>query len=161
MGEILTLTWKDVDLQRRVITIQASKGGIKKSIPVSNTLYETLLKRSKISHISNKVFPVKKGTLKDAFGSTVERARIEDFHFHDLRHSFATRLVQGGIDLYAIQKLLGHKTIRMTERYSHHYPESLRPSISVLDNCYNFATVDEADSCLMREKLSKINIGSV
>lgn len=148
MGEILLLTWKDnIDMQRKVIIIQATKGGIKKAIPISNTLYEMLLKRSKVTHISNIVFPFKRSTLKDAFQKAIEGSGIVNFHFHDLRHTFATRLVQGGVDLYAIQKLLGHKTIRMTERYAHHYPESLRPSINVLDDCYNSATVEEAKTC--------------
>ena len=65
-----------------------------------------------------------------------------DFHFHDLPHTFATRLVQNGIDLCRVKELLGHKTISMTTRYAHHYPESLRSSIEVLEkNYYNSTTV--------------------
>jgi hypothetical protein len=63
----------------------------------------------------------------------VRKAEIPDFHFHDLRHTFATRLVQAGKDLYKVQKLLGHKTAAMTQRYAHHSPESLRDAVSVLD----------------------------
>jgi integrase len=63
----------------------------------------------------------------------VKEARLDDFRFHDLRHTFATRLVQAGVDLYKVGKLLGHKDIRMTQRYSHHYPESLRDGVEVLD----------------------------
>jgi site-specific recombinase XerD len=59
--------------------------------------------------------------------------RHEDFHFHDLRHTFATRLVQSGIDLYKVQQLLGHKSPIMTQRYAHHYPESLRDGVEILD----------------------------
>lgn len=68
-----------------------------------------------------------------AFYNIVDRAKIEDFRFHDLRHTFATRLAQAGVDLYKIAKLLGHKDIKMTQRYSHHYPESLRDGVEVLD----------------------------
>ena len=60
-------------------------------------------------------------------------ARIENFHFHDLRHTFATRLVQSGIDLYKVQCLLGHKSPIMTQRYAHHYPESLREGVERLE----------------------------
>jgi integrase len=63
----------------------------------------------------------------------LKRVGIEDFRFHDLRHTFATRLAQAGVDLYKIAKLLGHKDIKMTQRYSHHYPESLRDGVEVLD----------------------------
>jgi integrase len=68
-----------------------------------------------------------------AFYIVMERAKIEDFRFHDLRHTFATRLAQAGVDIYKIAKLLGHKDIRMTQRYAHHYPESLRDGVEVLD----------------------------
>ncbi|MEW6215523.1 MAG: tyrosine-type recombinase/integrase [Nitrospirota bacterium] len=56
-------------------------------------------------------------------------------------NTFDTRLVQNGVDLYKVKELLGHKTINMTMRYAHHFPESLRSSVEVLDNCYNFATL--------------------
>jgi len=49
------------------------------------------------------------------------------------RHTFATRLVQSGEDLYKVQKLLGHKTPIMTQRYAHHNSESLRNSVKILD----------------------------
>jgi hypothetical protein len=61
------------------------------------------------------------------------KAGIVDCHFHDLRHTFATRLVQSGIDLYKVQRLLGHKSPIMTQRYAHHYPESLRDGVEILD----------------------------
>ncbi|MBF0559107.1 MAG: tyrosine-type recombinase/integrase [Nitrospirae bacterium] len=51
-----------------------------------------------------------------------------------MRHTFATRLVQAGINLYVVKELLGHDTIKTTERYAHHYPESLRASVMHLDN---------------------------
>ena len=53
--------------------------------------------------------------------------------FYDLRHTFATRLIQAGVDLYRVQKLMKHKSPQMTQRYAHHYPESLRDGVEVLD----------------------------
>ena len=58
---------------------------------------------------------------------------LEDFHFHDLRHTFATRLAQRGADLYTILKLTGHVNITMTQRYAHHCPESLRAGMVFVD----------------------------
>ncbi len=63
----------------------------------------------------------------------LKKARIEEFHFHDLQHTFATRLVQAGVELYKVQRLLGHKSPMMTQRYAHHYPESLRDGVEILD----------------------------
>ncbi len=133
-------------MSRKVITIQASKGGNKKCIPMSETLYQVLLKMSKVRHISGRVFPFAMNAVKDAFERAVVKAKLEDFHFHDLRHTFATRLVQAGIDLYSVKQLLGHKSIKMTERYAHHYPESLRPSIAALDGYYKTSGKNYYDS---------------
>ncbi len=60
-------------------------------------------------------------------------AGVVNCHFHDLRHTFATRLVQSGVDLYKVQRLLGHKSPMMTQRYAHQYPESLRDGVEILD----------------------------
>jgi site-specific recombinase XerD len=71
--------------------------------------------------------------LRWSFEEALKKACIEEFRFHDLRHTFATRLAQNGVDLFTIQKLLGHKSYATTQRYAHHYTESLRRGISVLD----------------------------
>jgi len=73
------------------------------------------------------------GHLRRSFRLALGKANIEDFHFHDLRHTFATRLVQAGVDIYKVQRLLGHKSPVMTQRYAHHYPESLRAGVEILD----------------------------
>jgi len=66
-----------------------------------------------------------------------------DFRFHDLRHTAATRMVQNGVDLYKVQLILGHKGPQMTQRYAHHYPESLRSAVDTLEKvsqiCHNRA----------------------
>ena len=69
-----------------------------------------------------------------------DRAGIQDFRFRDMRHTFATRLVLRGVDLYKVQGLLGHKTSTMTQRYAHHSPESLRDGVKVLDGAPTAAT---------------------
>ncbi len=66
-----------------------------------------------------------------------EEAAIAHVRFHDLRHTFATRLVQSGIDLYKVSKLLGHRDIKTTQRYAHHYPESLRDGGESLNDFYS------------------------
>lgn len=72
------------------------------------------------------------------FRSVTKKAGIEDFRFHDLRYCFATKLVQAGVDLYKVQSLLGHKSPLMTQRYAHHYPESLRDAVKILDQSEKF-----------------------
>ena len=122
-GEILALTWKDVDFPKRLVRVERSKNGEKRSIPLSQTLRDALM-GIKVRDISGKVFPVAVRSLRVAFAEALEKAEITNFHFHDLRHTVATRLVQNGVDLYRVQKLLGHKNIAMTQRYAHHYPRA-------------------------------------
>ena len=76
---------------------------------------------------------IEDGNLSHAFNRARRRADLKNFRFHDLRHTFATRLVQRNEDLYKVQRLLGHRTGVMTQRYAHHSPESLRESVQRLD----------------------------
>ena len=74
------------------------------------------------------------------FYPVMRKAEVKNFRFHDLRHTFATRLVQAGVDLYKVQRLLGHKSPSMTQRYAHHYPESLRDGVAIFDAGRTFST---------------------
>jgi len=83
------------------------------------------------------------GKLKREFIKSVKEGGIQNFRFHDFRHTFATRLIQNGVDIYTVSKLLGHKDISTTAKYyAHHYTESLRRGINVLDTGYSMVTVE-------------------
>jgi integrase len=138
--EILSLEWRNADLFRKTVLVVKSKNGEKRTIPMNQKVFDLLKAKAKERKNDDKfVFASEAGTkilrrnLMRAFYHARDRAKIDDFTFHDLRHTFATRLAQSGVDLYKIQKLLGHKTITMTQRYSHHCPESLRSGVEVLD----------------------------
>ena len=140
MGEILSLRWDTVDLFRRTVTILHSKNGDKRTIPLNGNMFALLKEKLKDRVSSSEwIFPSQAGTKRDghglrrAFRKALKMATIQDFHFHDLRHTFATRLVQAGVDLYKVQKLLGHRSPVMTQRYAHHCSESLREGVNVLD----------------------------
>lgn len=62
----------------------------------------------------------------------MKAAGLKGFRLHDCRHHFASRLVQRGVDLYAVKELLGHSEIAMTERYSHLAPDNLRAAVDAL-----------------------------
>ncbi len=140
MGEILALTWNGVDLFRRTLTVFKSKNGERRTLPLNQTVMALLTRKYAVRQsMSDLVFPSQTDTRLDkcnlgrAFRIAVAKAKIVDLHFHDLRHTFATRLVQAGVDLYKVQRLLGHKSPIMTQRYAHHYPESLRDGVEMLD----------------------------
>jgi len=117
-----------------------SKNNERTTIPLNETALELLKAKGKVRSIkTDLVFHTKTHNSIDgcnvgrAFRIALRRAGIQDFRFHDLRHTFAKRMVQAGKDLYKVQMLLGHKTPIMTQRYAHHYPESLRDGVEVLD----------------------------
>ncbi len=139
-GEVLSLRWQDVNLFIGIATLQETKNGERRSIPLNRTAWELLKAKSKVRYLaSDYVFTSDAGTKMDGgnfrtdFMKVLKTAKIVGFCFHDLRHTFATRLVQKGVDLYKVQKLLGHRDNKTTQRYAHHYPESLRSGVDILD----------------------------
>ena len=147
MGEILSLTWEGVDLFRKTVTVFRSKNGERRTIPINQTMLDLLKSKAKVRPLrTNLVFcsqtltPLDGSHLRRAFRAALETVHLADFRFHDLRHTFATRLVQAGIDLYKVQRLLGHKSGLMTQRYAHHWPESLRDGVEILDRSGSFST---------------------
>ncbi len=71
--------------------------------------------------------------VKSSFSTACRRACIIDFHFHDLRHTFASHLIMAGVDITTVSKLLGHKTLTMTLRYSHLAPKHLQDAVNMLN----------------------------
>jgi len=139
-AEILNLEWPQVDLFRKTLILQVQKNGSKDTLPLNDGAMEILKARAKVRHIrSSNVFYNGNGNrinardLLRAFYSAIKKAKIAKLRFHDLRHTWTTRLIQAGADLHTVQKLGGWKTISMVMRYAHHHPESLRPGIEILD----------------------------
>jgi integrase len=132
-SEILKLKWGDVDFSRGIIFVRDSKNNEAREVPMSDRLTETLYS---LNHNSPYVFASDKGKphtcIKTAFQNAVKRAKIKDFRFHDLRHTFASHLAMRGIDLIAIKELLGHKTISMTLRYAHLSPDHKKHAVNSL-----------------------------
>lgn len=113
-GEILNLKWNDIDFINHYITIQQSKTNEKRIVPMNQEVYEVL---KKLYKDGENVFSIKE--CKRSFATALRKAKIEDFRFHDLRHTFASHLAMDGCNLKTIQELMGHKDIKMTMRYSH------------------------------------------
>ncbi|MCX7858187.1 MAG: site-specific integrase [Deltaproteobacteria bacterium] len=139
-GEIMNLRWDQIDFDKRVIILQETKTGTPRGVPLNNTVFKMLVRRYTERKNSEYVFSTRKGTkigtrnMLRGFYKALSKAGISDFRFHDLRHTFATRLVQVGDQLYRIGQILGHSQVETTQRYAHHYLESLRPSVMLLDN---------------------------
>ena len=136
LGEIIKLRGRDVDLSGRILTVAESKNGRARRIPIHAdlaTLLQPLLRDR-----DDLLFPSRSGrqrrsdSTSRAFSRAVAMAGIEDFRFHDLRHDFATRLRRQGVGLDVIARLLGHRSLAMTQRYAHIGDEQLAAAVHAL-----------------------------
>lgn len=122
-GELLGLRWSDVDLDRGYAVIQTSKNQDRRSLPLSQRLRMVLGEMRKLRRIdTDRVFAGATGTVhfpKKPWQKALTDAGIEDFTFHDLRHTAASYLAMSGATLTEIAAVLGHKTLAMVKRYSH------------------------------------------
>lgn len=137
LSELTHLKWEDVDLTHQFLTVRNTKSGKDRKIPLTTRVITVLRKRMDTKEDSGYVFPHGQGNqlwrVRSAFVRLLKRTNLNGLRFHDLRHTFATRLVTGGADLSTVQKLLGHQDIRMTQRYSHPSSEDMKKAISVLE----------------------------
>jgi integrase len=142
-GEILGLKWENIDLKHGFILLEQedTKNGERREIPINAAVRSALqgvTRRLDVPYVfydqeTKKPYQdVKKG-----FNGACRRAGIKDFHFHDLRHTFASLLVMGGQDLTTVKELLGHKTLAMTLRYSHLAPSHTVKAVDMLDSILN------------------------
>src|SRR5205823_1878444 len=124
--------WADLDLRNGINTIPRCKHGEKRHIPI-NSAARKALETLWLSHDdSGLVCRALKGPERRWFADAIKQARLVNFRWHDLRHTFASRLVMAGVDLRTVQELLGHKTITMAVRYSHLAPAHQREAIERL-----------------------------
>jgi integrase len=142
-GEILSLKWENVDLRHGFILLEITKNGERREIPINATL-RNVLEGVALNNLdgSKHVFHDKEGKpyqgVKTSFKTACTDAKITNFHFHDLRHTFASHLVMAGVDITTVKELLGHKTLTMTLRYAHLAPTHKVKALAVLDNTINF-----------------------
>jgi integrase len=136
-GELLGLEWDRVNFEQGIISLFDTKNHERRDIPMDETVRATL---QSIERKENLIFSNKSGERIDnvrvhrAFHEVLKRSDIIDFHFHDLRHTFASNLVmQEGVELNDVRELLGHKSMSMTLRYAHLSPKHKTKIINILD----------------------------
>lgn len=134
-GEILNLEWSRVDLGQRLIHLdpEHQKNRRYGSVPLNTAATDTLRARF---HPGRYVFeqngkPI--GSIKRSFATACRRAELEDLTFHDLRHTFASWLIQAGVPLAQVSEAMRHSDIRMTMVYAHLAPDAARSAVEVLD----------------------------
>lgn len=130
-GEVMNLRWNQVDFSRCTIVLRdgETKNGAGRVLPLTGEAFDLLRDLAKVRDLrDDRVFPVVSegrgfGSLKTAWKAALQRAQVDDFHWHDLRHTAASYLTMAGVGAMEVAKVLGHKTLAMTARYSHLSPE--------------------------------------
>lgn len=137
-GEIMGLTWDVVDLNRGRAILHETKNGERRAVAITGHALEELKELSKVRRIDGKLLfpskekppqkpqkttqekkPKKPMDLRTPWETALNKADIQDFHFHDLRHTAASYLAMNGASLAEIAEVLGHKTLQMVKRYAH------------------------------------------
>lgn len=128
-GELLSLTWNDVDLGAKMITVRAerAKSGRQRHVPLNVEALEVLTRWRAQCGDAAVVF--EPNDVKTAWVKLLAKAKITNCRFHDLRHHFASRLVTKGVDLNTVRELLGHADLKMTLRYAHLAPDHLAAAV--------------------------------
>ena len=138
-AEIWGLCWKCVDLQNGFVTFEETKNDEPRSVPLQGHALELMLERTKVPRIdTDLVFPSPKNPqnhfdFRRPFQIALKTAQIEDFRWHDLRHCAASYLVMAGVDMRTVAEILGHKTLQMTQRYTHLSPEHLKDAVAKMN----------------------------
>lgn len=144
-GEIFNLQWERIFWNSDRIIIADPKNGESRLEPMHEFVKE-MLKRRYETDSSGYVFKAKNGgkitDLSDTFQRTIDALGFNDgitdsrqkVVFHTLRHTYASWLVMSGIDLYTVQRLMGHKDIKMTQRYAHLAPGYLEKAVNLLES---------------------------
>jgi integrase len=135
-GELLGLTWDLVDMTHGFIRLKQTKNGKARALPFNETLWSLfsgLRMRQDVPWVFHDAAGNRWNDIRHPFDGACEGAGLTDFHFHDLRHTFASWLMMRGVPLATVSNLLGHTSPTMTLRYAHLSPKHLTSAVRVLD----------------------------
>ena len=144
-GEIFNLCWSDIDLDNKILTLRDTKNTKTRNIYMTENIYLMLCQKAEHIAESPYVFTTKDGNkineVSNTFARVVDSLKLNEgitdnrqkVVFHTLRHTYASWLAQMGTDLYVVQKLMGHSSFAMTQRYAHLSPETLKKAVANFD----------------------------
>jgi len=137
-GELFNLKWDDINFPGKTLTVigATAKSGETRHIPLNDEALNVLKNWQKQSSDKNLVFPgkdrVRLDNIKTSWTKLITDAKIKGFRFHDLRHTFASKLVMRGVPLNTVRELLGHADLTTTLRYAHLAPDHKAEAVSLL-----------------------------
>lgn len=148
-GEVFSLTWADVDIEREIITLKDTKSKSRTRPAFMTQSVKDMFTGLDTGRPSDLVFPARGGgkivQISDSFGKAVDnlglnngiKDRRQKIIFHSLRHTFGSWLAEAGVDLYRIQKLMGHQSFELVQRYAHLLPDHLKDAVKVIEAPFN------------------------
>ena len=165
-SEISSLTWRNADPVNSTVTIKAgySKNGETRRLALNETARSILSGLKGGSEDQGVIFtnsngdPFLSSGIATAYKRAIKKSGIHDLTFQDLRHTFASRLAMGGVDLYTIQRLLGHKSQKMTLRYAHLSDGHLQNAVKTLDATPDFEVVRHTHGTTKEKRVTPIGI---
>jgi integrase len=133
-GELLALRWESIDFGRRILTVEGgtAKNRQTRHVPLNDEAMGVLNRWCEQTHGGQRVFEISTG-FKTAWAKLLKRANITTFRWHDLRHHFASRLVQASVPLNTVRDLFGHSSVAMSLRYAHLAPDQRREAVAKLN----------------------------
>jgi integrase len=137
-NEILSLKWGNIDFAKKYIYIEDSKNGKSRKVPINQMVMDALCNIDKsnewvfYNHYTNDNIK----DIKTGFKAACRRAGIDNLRLHDLRHTAATKMIEAGVDLVTVSKILGHSSIQMTMRYAHPTPENMQRAVNILGEIF-------------------------
>ncbi|MCU7933117.1 MAG: site-specific integrase [Candidatus Thiodiazotropha sp. (ex Codakia rugifera)] len=138
-GEVFHLQWNDINFPNKTLVVRGeqAKSGRTRHINLNETALDTLNTwRKQRYHSTEIVFPGRRGkpldNVRKSWEGLMDRANIQNFRWHDMRHHFASKLVMAGVDLNTVRELLGHADLKMTLRYAHLGPEHKAAAVAKL-----------------------------
>jgi integrase len=132
-GEILSLDWNDVDLKHSVIRVRAfnTKTMTGREVPITSRLAFELRRTAKSLGSTGRVFSI--AGVRRSFSTAKRLAKVEGLRFHDIRHTAATRMVEGGMSLAETGRILGHSEPRTTYRYTNANAATLERAAAIME----------------------------
>lgn len=123
-GEVMNLRWPQVDLKRGRVLLRDTKNGTSRTLPLASVALEVVAALGRVRRLDTDLLfhghdVTKPFALDNHWRAAVHKAGLQDFRFHDLRHSAASYLAMNGASTIEIAAVLGHKTLAMVKRYSH------------------------------------------
>jgi integrase len=142
-GELLRLKWDHIDFFRDEIKVTHTKNSKDRLVPMNKTVRAMLwAMKEEAVELSEFVFRSPRAgshltDIKKGFNAALKEAGVEDFRFHDLRHTFGTMAADAGVEITSIAEVMGHADIHTTRRYSHATDQGRRRAVEAIERHFN------------------------